>query len=142
MANRKALVLVETEEGCIVPTSHKLNADGYFRKRVWCGDELVSMMYHRYCWEHKHGPIPEGYEVDHKCKNRACCNTDHLHLLTHSAHRTKDNTGRHSDRKALALAAFEEDPTRTSTSIAECIGASVSAVCKWRKLINPQEINK
>jgi len=133
MANTKKLVFDTTKEGCIVPVSHKLNKDGYFRKRVWVGGKLVLRMYHRYVWEEAHGEIPEGHEVDHLCKNRACCNIDHLQLLLSSEHRTKDNTGRHSERKRLALALMREDPTRTSTSIAEEIGASVSAVAKWRK---------
>jgi hypothetical protein len=29
------------------------------------------------------GPIPEGYHVDHICKNRACVRPDHLQVLTH-----------------------------------------------------------
>jgi len=95
-------------------------------------------MYHRHKWEEANGTIPEGYEIDHMCKNRACCNLDHLRLLTSSAHRTKDNTGRHSDRKAMAFAAFNTNPYRTSTSIAEDVGASVSAVCKWRRMYDSQ----
>jgi len=133
MANRKKLVIEETKEGCLVPTSHKLNKDGYFRKQFWVNGKPVSRMYHRHKWEEANGTIPEGYEIDHMCKNRACCNIDHLQLLLSSEHRTKDNTGRHSERKRLALALMREDPTRTSTSIAEEIGASVSAVAKWRK---------
>lgn len=30
----KPLVLKRLENGCIIPTSHKLNADGYFRCRL------------------------------------------------------------------------------------------------------------
>ena len=30
----KPLVLKRLENGCIIPTSHKLNADGYFRYRL------------------------------------------------------------------------------------------------------------
>lgn len=30
----KPLVLKQLENGCIIPTSHKLNADGYFRYRL------------------------------------------------------------------------------------------------------------
>ncbi len=30
----KKLILEATETGCIIPTSHKLNQDGYFRKRT------------------------------------------------------------------------------------------------------------
>lgn len=37
---------------------------------------------HRYVWEKEHGPIPDKMMIDHQCRNRACCNLDHLRLVT------------------------------------------------------------
>lgn len=37
---------------------------------------------HRLCYEMFRGPIPEGYEVDHLCRNRRCLNPDHLEPVT------------------------------------------------------------
>ena len=39
----KPLVLKRLENGCIIPTSHKLNADGYFRYRR-SGASLASLV--------------------------------------------------------------------------------------------------
>lgn len=39
---------------------------------------------HRLAWELKNGPIPEGLEIDHLCRVRACINTAHLELVTHA----------------------------------------------------------
>lgn len=52
-------------------------------------------MRHRWFWELHNGVIPEGYEVDHKCKNRRCFNVDHLQILTAAEHRSKDNAERY-----------------------------------------------
>jgi len=37
---------------------------------------------HRYSWRRKHGPIPDGMFVDHKCRMPLCVNVDHLRVVT------------------------------------------------------------
>lgn len=37
---------------------------------------------HRVAWTLTHGPIPDGLTVDHSCRNRRCCNPDHMRLMT------------------------------------------------------------
>jgi hypothetical protein len=37
---------------------------------------------HRWVWETLVGPIRQGLELDHRCRNHACCNPDHLEPVT------------------------------------------------------------
>lgn len=37
---------------------------------------------HRAYYEHYVGPIPEGMWIDHLCRNRVCCNPEHLEPVT------------------------------------------------------------
>jgi hypothetical protein len=54
------------------------NPSGYGQIRVDRRNRLV----HRVTYEHFVGPIPEGFELDHLCCTRACCNPDHLEPVT------------------------------------------------------------
>ncbi len=71
---------------------------------------------HRFAYEHYRGPVPEGLDLDHLCRNRACCNPDHLEAVTRQinikrgaigskthcvrGHEfTKENTGTRTERR-------------------------------------------
>ena len=43
----------------------------------------------RIAWMEAFGPIPEGLQIDHLCRNRRCVNVEHLELVT-----PKENTNR------------------------------------------------
>lgn len=53
-------------------------SEGYGRTKINGRRWLV----HRYVWEHTYGPIADGLELDHLCRNRACCNPAHLEPVT------------------------------------------------------------
>ena len=39
---------------------------------------------HRIVYEDVYGPIPDGLEIDHLCRNRGCVNPVHLEAVAHS----------------------------------------------------------
>lgn len=70
-------MLVPAENGCLIWPS-ALSRKGYGRTSIRHENHHV----HRVVWEHLIGPIPEGLEPDHLCRNKACSNVEHLELVT------------------------------------------------------------
>lgn len=122
----KELILETTDSGCIVPTSHRLNSDGYFRKKT----NGVLEMYHRTIWKLHNGSIPNGFEIDHKCRNRACCNIEHLQILDWLSHTIKTNKERYADRKLEAYNHWAATQC-IGTELAKLFKVSFSSGCKW-----------
>src|SRR6202030_118623 len=44
---------------------------------------------HRFSYEREKGPIPDGLEIDHLCRNKSCVNPDHLEAVTHGENRRR-----------------------------------------------------
>lgn len=46
----------------------------------------VRYVAHRYAYERTVGPIPDGLQLDHLCKNRMCVNPAHVEAITEREH--------------------------------------------------------
>lgn len=68
-----------TEDGCW-EWQLALQRNGYGRITV-AGRKLIA---HRVAYAEFVGEIPDGMEVDHTCRNRACVNPAHLEVVTHA----------------------------------------------------------
>jgi hypothetical protein len=74
--DRWAASVAEDDMGCWVWKGSL--SDGYGALRV----EGKTVRAHRFAYEAFIGPIPDGMEIDHLCRNRACSNPGHLEAVT------------------------------------------------------------
>lgn len=95
---------------------------------------------YKFEWEKLNGPVPEGQELDHLCRQRDCVNPAHLEMVTHqenmrraSAARaaesvTEGSSGIHQLRAHLSL---------SQTELGELLGVSGALVGLWERGIHP-----
>ena len=48
---------------------------------------------HRFAYELAYGPIPEGLELDHLCRNASCVRPTHLEAVTHQVNMVRGKSG-------------------------------------------------
>lgn len=106
------------------PWLRSRDSKGYGKARI----KKQSVAPHRLAYELAVGPIPDGYEVDHLCRNTGCCNPAHLEAVTPAENNrrktlakthckrghefTPENTNRHSSSGARVCRACVRDRQR------------------------------
>jgi HNH endonuclease len=78
----EAQYIPEPMSGCWLWTSYLNPTSGYGIIGAGGYRNLQRLYAHRVGWELYRGPIAEGLDVDHLCRNRACVNPDHLEPVT------------------------------------------------------------
>jgi hypothetical protein len=64
------------------------NGNGYGTINVLGKQSYV----HRLMFIYYKGEIPEGKEIDHLCRNRGCCNPEHMEAVTHRENMLRGKT--------------------------------------------------
>ncbi len=120
---------------CLDPGFGYENGDGYVR--IWDkpstkGGKLV--MRHRWMWEQLMGYIPDGYEINHKCKNRRCCEVDHLECIKRKDHRVKDNGERYASVIEMGCQMLRDGYSKTE--VEEATGRTRASINSWIRKYN------
>lgn len=72
---------VAKTEGCWLWKGAKIWGYGVFA--IWIDGQTKNFRAHRVPYELANGRIPNGFEPDHLCRNRACVNPEHIEIVTH-----------------------------------------------------------
>lgn len=68
---------------------------------------------HRFAYEHLVGPIPEGMQIDHLCRNPPCVNPAHLEVVTQQVNVARGQSGWWQARKTHCPQGHEYTPENT-----------------------------
>ena len=75
------------------PWRFSVDRHGYGQKwAAKANGEKTMRAAHVLAWEAARGPVPKGMEIDHLCRNRACCNPDHMEVVTHRENVLRGNS--------------------------------------------------
>lgn len=113
----------------ILPASH---SEGYARLTI----NGVRVYAHRAIFEAVKGPIPRGMEPDHRCRQRACCNPDHLQAVTRKVNARRGAKAKLTQAKADVLRRRRAagEPVKLLAAeygIAPCTVSNVAAGRGW-----------
>jgi hypothetical protein len=92
------------------------NGAGYAQMGDMQGSGRSVEFCHRVTYRAFMGPIPDGMEIDHLCRNPPCCNPDHLEAVTHRENilRSTSPLAAHA-RKTHCIRGHEFTPENTVT---------------------------
>lgn len=127
----------ELDTGCFVCVSHKTNQDDYLYKTWAVNGSKIKEAFHRFIYRAHNNlaAISQGYEIDHICQVRGCCNPKHLRLIERSDHKAVTNAERYAGRNESALMYWLSRVTAgvacTGTELAGLFGVTVSSACRW-----------
>lgn len=88
-ARLSAKISIDPETGCWNWTGSRIST-GYGNIVV---GQRKTMLVHRVTWELRHGTIAPGLTIDHLCRNRRCCNPDHLEPVDHATNVSRGSSG-------------------------------------------------
>lgn len=121
--------------GCWLWTAGKTK--GYGRFHAHKGRFTNNQTAHILMWQIRYGRVPEGLELDHLCRNKACVNPKHLEAVT-----GKVNTLRCPDAPAAINAAKTHCPEgheydysyedKNGYVVRACRTCRYEAVKRWR----------
>lgn len=101
-------------ESRIVKTDSCWLWKGTPRPDGYCTFGIAKRYIHRIAYELYKASIPENLILDHLCRNRACCNPDHLEPVTHKINSQRGDNGINMASKTHCPQGHEYTPENTA----------------------------
>lgn len=85
---------------------------------------------HRFVYEKTHGPIPDGLEPDHLCRQRICINPDHLEPVSRAVNARRGAAAKLTQAKADEIRRMYEAGSYSLRQLGRMFGVHNSQICR------------
>jgi hypothetical protein len=129
LKKRLAEILANTEtnaNGCRLWKGETVK--GYGRARVR-GRKVLT---HKFVYEQLRGAVPEGKELDHTCKTRACLTVEHLEPVTHAENIRRGRNARRERTGCLKGHPYDDANTYRHNGKRVCRTCNNEAAARYR----------
>lgn len=96
---------------------------------------------HKVFYEEVYGPVPDGLELDHKCKHTRCVNPEHLEAVTHIVNVSRSKVIKLTDVAIEKIISYRTSGL-TYEQIARRVGLSFNTIARVCKGYRPTSLNK
>lgn len=127
--------IAQTETGCWEWTGIKF-PHGYGRLTF----AKHTLYPHRVSYEIHKGTIPDGLHIDHLCRNRACCNPEHLEAVTCKVNIMRSPIALASQNAAKTHCPYGHEYTEANT-ITQKTGRACRTCARWRDRVRQAKEN-
>lgn len=135
--DRFAEKIALTDGGCLQWIGH-VERHGY--ARIWVDRCNVSA--HRWSYEYFVGPIPDGLQIDHLCRNRACVNPEHLEPVTAAENVRRSTIAEAAALRASRITHCPEGHPYSDENTYRSGGSRVCLACKKKRAKDDYERNR